>query len=176
MKSLRMKTALLSVCFLFSAAVFAGPIYNYVGSWFVDQGPVWSERDAFGNYITPVFSGQEAAAFIYGGNAEDYVISTVSDQVNDINFKAWMDGWGDPTTYGWSGTPADHNLHIDIDGNGLYATVGGYKSAYSAYVRDHGLHLQNFAFKVTQEVPEPGIIGMLLFGLLGLGLARRKKS
>jgi len=151
--------------------------YEFVGSWFVDDGPWWSEQDVGGNYTTPVFSGVEAAAFIFGGNASDYAISTVSDQVADINFSAWMDGWGDANTYGNSGIPAAHDLHIDTDGDGLYAIPSGFGNAYSAYVDDHGLHLENFAFKVS-AVPEPSTYALMLggLGLVGFMAARRRKQ
>jgi len=163
-----------------SATSSAAPIYEYAGSWFVDDGPSWSAQDANGDYTTPVFSGIEAASFIFGGNAEDYAISTVSNQIADINFSTWMDGWGDSTTYGYSGNPAAQDLHIDLNGDGLYALDSGFGQAYSAFVSDHSLHLQNFAFRIIGDdsvnVPEPSSIALLGLGLAGFGLSRRKKQ
>ncbi|RJG04888.1 PEP-CTERM sorting domain-containing protein [Noviherbaspirillum cavernae] len=158
-----------------ASSAMAAPTYTYVGSWFVDEGDSWSATNGLGQYITPVLSGVEAAAYIFGGSASDYAISTVSSNVADINFKAWMDGWGDSNTYGWNGTPAAQDLHIDVGGDGLYASPGGAGSAYSAYVNDHGLHLQNFAFRVTNsnDVPEPGSVALLAAALAALAFARR---
>ncbi len=170
---------LLLVSFLAAGSAFATS-YQYVGSWFVDEGPWWSNTDQNGNYTTPVLSGIEAAAYIFGGDAADYVISTVSSSIDDINFSAWMDGWADSSTYGYSGNPAAMDLHIDVDGDGLYATSGGYGSAYSAYVSDHSLHLENYAFLIIDDevapVPEPATILLLGSGLLGLGLYGRKRN
>lgn len=174
------KILFVAVLSALSSAVNAAPIYEYVGSWFVDDGPYWAEQDVGGNYTTPVFSGVEAAAFIFGGNPEDYAISTISNQIADINFSAWMDGWGDPNTYGLSGTPAAQDLHIDLNGDGLYATDFGFGQAYSAYVSDHSLHLENFAFRIigddSNSVPEPAAIALFGLGLAGLGYSRRKKT
>jgi hypothetical protein len=170
-----MKKFLSGVIFLFAIFSFTGSSYAYtfVGSWYVDDGPGWSNMDNNSNYTTPVLSGQEAAAFIFGGSPEDYVISTVSDKEQDINFKAWMDGWADSNTYAYSGNPAPQDLHIDIDGDGLYAIPGGYQNAYSAYIMDHGVHLKNFAFKVD-SVPEPATILLIGSGIIGLAGFRRK--
>lgn len=171
-----MKKMSLALLLFFLSSIASAATYTYVGSWFVDDGPLWSDKDNAGNYTTPVLSGQEAAALIFGGNASDYVISTVSDQVADINFSAWMDGWDDDYTYGYSGNPAPHDLHIDVDGDGLYAIPFGTGNAYSAYVSDHSLHLQNFAFRVS-AVPIPAAVWLFGSGLLGLiGFSRRKMA
>src|ERR1700733_3455175 len=61
--------------------------YVYVGSWAVDNGPVWYQN------VEPVYSGQSAAALLFGGSATDYVISTVDSKVADINFETWTDGY-----------------------------------------------------------------------------------
>ena len=174
-----------SACWALVFAIALSPAahaasYVFVGSWFVDQGPSWSAVDQNGNFTTPVYSGLEAAAFLFGGSPTDYAISTVSSQVSDINFKAWMDGWADSFTYGTSGTPAPQNLHIDINNDGLYATPFALGAAYSALVMDHSLHLQNFAFRAFDVAQTPLPAALPLFGT-GLGLMSlvgwwRKKS
>lgn len=171
-----MKRILCALLLLALSPLASASTYSYVGSWYVDDGPWWSDTDAGGNYTTPVLSGQEAAALLFGGNPEDYVISTVSNLVADINFSAWMDGWADQITYGDSGNPAPQGLHVDVDGDGLYATPFGYQNAYSAYVDDHGLHLENFAFRVS-SVPLPAAVWLFGSVLLGLiGFSRRKMA
>lgn len=173
-KSLMACAALL----MLGASASAAPIYTYVGSWYVDDGPHWAAQDNGGNFTTPVLSGIEAAALIFGGTPSQYVVSTVSDQVADINFSAWMDGWADNFTYGLSGTPAPQALHIDIDNDGLYATPFATGAAYSAYVSDHGLHLQNFAFRVSNvgdPTPEPATFALLAIGAGGVAVSRFRR-
>ena len=180
MKSLisKITICLFLLCSLTAGSAFA-ITYQYVGSWFVDDGPLWNTR-ANGVYTTPVLSGVEAAAYIFGGDAASYVTSTVSSSVDDINFSAWMDGWADNRTYGLSGNPAAMDLHIDVDGDGLYAIPSGFGNAYSAYVSDHSVHLENYAFLIINDdvapVPEPSTIILLGSGLLGLGLYGRKRN
>ncbi|MBC6982150.1 autotransporter-associated beta strand repeat-containing protein [Caulobacter sp. 17J80-11] len=124
-------------------SVFDGVIVDgglsFVGSWRVSDGPSWEENPA-------VLSGQEAAALLFGGQGADYSISTVSDDPNQIDYRAWMDGWGD-SQYLYA--PAPQNLHVDQDGEG-YNDPGGEGSAYSAYVLDHqqaGEGPVNYAFR-----------------------------
>ena len=161
-------------------AAAATVTYTYVGSWNVSDGPLWSAQDGLGNYTTGVYTGQEAAALIFGGSASDYAISTVSDQVADINFSAWLDGWADPTTYGPNGgNPAAHDFKVDTNGDGLYAIEFGQGNAYSAYVADHVGSMAgaiNYAFKISMsEVPVPAALPLLLVGIGGLGLVGRKR-
>lgn len=141
--------------------------YTYVGSWFVDSGPAWYLGD------TPVYSGQEAAAHLFGGSASDYVISTNGREAGAINFSAFYDAWGDPSSCGYNG-PCAQNLHVDVNGDG-YAQPGGTDSSYSALVSDHGVHLENFAFRVA-GVPEPASWALMIsgFGLAGASLRRRR--
>lgn len=116
--------------------------YQFVGSWIVSDGPSWNVA---GN---PAYTGQEAAALLFGGNPSDYRISTVDNQVANINDSAWMDGWNDDVTYGTSGNPAAHDFKVDLapPGTNLPGSFGAY---YSAYVSDHSLNLENFAFRLV---------------------------
>jgi hypothetical protein len=93
--------------------------YTYVGSWTVSPS---FEQDPTGALYwqnnPSVFTGQEAAAYLFGGTAADYVISTVSSLVDDINFSAWLDGWGDDVAYATGGTPAAQDFSYDgVDGS-----------------------------------------------------------
>jgi len=155
-----------------SAGSAAADTYSYVGSWFVDAGEYWGNNPA-------VYSGQEAAALLFGGSASDYAISTNGTEVGAINFKAFYDAWGDPSTCGFNG-PCAQDLHVDV-GNDGYAGPGGTDTAFSAYVSDHGVHLENFAFRVTPEggaggVPEPAAWALMIsgFGMAGATLRRRR--
>ena len=154
--------ALLAVPMLASAAS-----YTFVGSWQVDQGAAWGTNP-------PVYSGQEAAAFLFGGSASDYAISIVDD-INGITHTAWYDGWGVH-----SGTVQDNvfaeNFHWDTGGTG-YNSNPGTGNAYSAYVYDGliGPQFTNYAYRVA-AIPEPETYAMLLAGLGLMGAVARRKS
>jgi hypothetical protein len=145
--------------------IFATPAqavtYTYVGSWEVDQGPVW------GTVPPPAaLSGEQTAALLYGGNAGSYVISTVNSNPTDINFENWV-------TVIYVGTEVVADNYVKST-NGLYETYGD----TSAYVRDNalGASYTNYAFLVT-GVPEPSTWAMMILGFLGLGvMAYRKKG
>lgn len=180
--SIRTALALAALLSVPAIEATASVTYTYVGSWDVSDGPIW-----FSNPV--VYTGQEAAAFIFGGNAADYVISTVSSNVGDINFSTWLDGWGDEFTYGLNGNPAPQNYSLDLTGLGYNGCGGGQAiaqggfrlddcngSAYSAYVRDHFQQGQfiNYAFTVA-AVPVPAGGLLLITALGGLGFAFRRR-
>lgn len=80
--------------------------FTYVGSWDMadlnGNGSVSDENVASNPWYwvnnPAVLSAREAAAMLFGGSYTDYAISTVDSSVANINFKAFVDGWGD-TTY-----------------------------------------------------------------------------
>ncbi|NHX28309.1 hypothetical protein HA397_30705, partial [Escherichia coli] len=95
--------------------------YNYVGSWKLGDGPDWTVADAL--------TGQEAAALLFGGTAADYVISTVSDLVADIDFMAWVDTYSQPAPFTATKVAQDY---VNDGGDGKYNAFG----ETTAYVSD----------------------------------------
>ncbi len=171
-------------CLFASVAIFgffAGSAhavsYTFVGSWNVGDGEYWRSNPV-------VYTGQEAAAFLFGGSPSDYAISTVSDQVADINFRTWLDGLRDMHTYGPGSAGAPQDFKVDDGAPGYYNPIEG--PAYSAFVRDHFYNYFsgedqataiNYAFRVNddpQSVPDGGAtLSLLGCALVGLTLLKR---
>lgn len=144
--------------------------YIFAGSWSVGDGPGWETNPA-------VYTGQEAAALLFGGTAADYVISTIDSDVANINFRAHVDGWGETSLLYGLGAAQDFSLDT---GGGGYDSNPGRGSAYSAYVRDHSdpgdSRTRNYAFRViSSAVPEPGAWLMMIVGFGLVGGAMRKQ-
>ncbi|MDV3459202.1 autotransporter-associated beta strand repeat-containing protein [Sphingomonas sp. HF-S4] len=108
-------------------------VTQYVGSWAVGSGPAWSTNPV-------VYSGREAAALLFGGNASDYAISTVSNSGADIDFKAWGSGFAGFNTE----APVAQDYKNDAGAPGYGGTQD-----FSTYVSDWNREKVNYAFLYT---------------------------
>jgi hypothetical protein len=135
---------------LAGAAGLAAPaadaaVLQYVGSWRVDDGPQWG--------LGPLaYTGQEAAALLFGGSAADYVISTVSALVAEIDRLTWISTW-DSTDICGGAFPCGTKVADDfkVSTGGFYLNPGD----TSAYVTDWAVGPQfvNYAFRVGDDIP-----------------------
>lgn len=144
----------------------ANAAISFVGSWQVDQGPNWPS-------VPTAFSGIDAAAFLFGGSASNYFISTIDNNPANINYSAWISTWGGACSGAFPcGTVVAQDYVIST--LGLYENPGD----TSAYVHDwaEGAQYTNYAFVST--VPEPSTWAMLImgFGVVGFSLRRRRKT
>ena len=123
-----------------SSSTFDGNIvesgWAFAGSWNPYQGPTWTTGTA------PTRSAVETAAFLFGGSATDYRISSVSDQAGDIDDKAWYD------VYAVGRSLFADDYKVDANGNGLYDQPGD----TSAYVQDNFVTNTNYAFTLESGV------------------------
>lgn len=160
-----------------SAAPASATSYTYAGSWQVDQGPYWAGSPPNGPLA---YTGQEAAALLFGGTASHYVISTVDNDPSHINFSAWY------SVIGYNGNQANGGSILADDYvskylGQYYGPTSGYPiqsplAAASAYVRDNaeGSTFINYAF-LASGVPEPASWAMLLIGFGGIGVVMRRR-
>ena len=158
----------------------------YVGSWIphLDIAESWSESPPNGPLA---YTGVEAAALLFGGNASDYQISTAGRLVDDINNLTWYD------VIGFGGRVFAQDYNSKYLGQ-FYGPTDGYScdtctadnNAASAFIRDNGVSGRNYAFRddslgpVTPieygVVPEPATWALMIggFGMAGAMIRRRR--
>jgi hypothetical protein len=153
---------------LFLTAAFltvAAPAFAdiYVGSWQVDQGPSWT-------IVPPAYTGQQAAALLFGGLPSSYIVTTVFGQ--PANADSWYSTFGGACGGDFPcGTVYADNVVVST--GGLYENEGD----TSSYVSDWAIGSQytNYAYLVS-ATPEPGFYGLLALGLSGLAVAARQRK
>lgn len=161
---LRLAFASVLLSALLPVSAFAMP--TFVGSFQVDDGPWWSNNP-------DVLSGVEAAALLYGGVASDYRISIDGSQdVNTITDTAW-------SIIGVAGG------HVFADDYSLDLGPAGYGGSgwstnddISAYVGDNasGAQYTNYVWRDSAAaVAEPSTLALFGLGMIGFGVARRRK-
>ena len=145
---------------LASGLVNATPLF--AGSWTVDQGLSWMD-------LPLAYSGQEAAAALFGGSPTHYVISTIDSNPLNIDFMSWVSVWGagfDKVAQG-----------SKIDTGGLYQVDGD----TSALVNDQavGARFTNYSFAVndgnSSPVPEPGSLALVVVGIVAANRRSRRR-
>ncbi|MBE0638135.1 MAG: hypothetical protein IH598_06435 [Bacteroidales bacterium] len=131
-----------------------GFTYTYIGFFDGLDGPYYWTNP-------PCYTGQEAAALLFGGVPSDYAISTNSStDPSTITFTAWMVTWGIP---GWAEYAQDYKLDI---GNVGYDDPGVTGSATSAYIWDNppppGSSI-NYVWRVSGGAPEVPVSNWALY-------------
>jgi hypothetical protein len=150
--------------------------YTYVGNWAVydPAAPTWFGTPPDG---PKAYTGLEAAALLFGGSPSDYVISTIDNQVANINNKAWYDVIG---VGGGIFAENYSNKYLGI----FYGPTTGYNccgtqyllaNPASAFVRDNFVTGVNYAFRVS-AVPIPPALPLFAAGIMGAyTMTRRRK-
>lgn len=169
--------ALVALAVVLPFAGSANAALMFVGYWDVadTNAPLWTDDGPTGPLA---YTGQEAAALVFGGIAAEYTISTVDDAVANIDNMAWYSILG--IAGGVKFAQDYSNKHLgQYYGPTLTFSPGNTGNAASAFVRDslrQGVE-RNYAFRDTSfRVPEPSVLSMLLLGLSGFWLARRPSA
>jgi hypothetical protein len=176
---MKLKTLLVGAAMSAAAALSLAGTANaahplFVGSWEVDQGPYWGTQPL-------AYTGQEAAALLFGGSPSNYSISTVDSNPADINHMAWYSVIGYYGNQGNGGSLLAENYSDKYAGQyygpACCYNYGDPNAAASAYVWDNaqGSTFINYAF-LNRAVPEPTTWAMLITGMFGLGYALRRRS
>lgn len=146
--------------------------YSYVGSWDVynDSTEFWNQPPT-----GPLaYTGQEAAAKLFGGAATKYVVSTNGPSASNINFMSWYD------VIGFGQALFSQNYNNKYLGQ-FYGPSSGYSfdgtGAASALIRDNlaGQSVFNYAFTVA-AVPVPAAGWLMVMAIGGLAAMRRRKT
>lgn len=160
----------------FAGATAANAALIYVGSWEVSDGPDWQTQPL-------AYTGQEAAALLFGGSASDYVISTLGTDPGLVNNSAWYSvlGFFGPNNGGVL-LAQDYVSAASSQAPGYYYSGNSYPfegtDAASAYVSDNAEEGNiNYAFRIVADgVPEPLTLALVGAGLAGMGAVRRKRK
>ncbi len=169
-----MKKLLLVSVGAFALSTSANAATVFAGSWDVYNAaaPQWTEAPPNGPLA---YTGQEAAALLFGGNASDYVISTIDSDIANINNMAWYDVIG----FGGSVFAEDYsNKYLgQFYGPTSGFVLGDNTNAASAFIRDNlsNAGAINFAFRVDGAVPEPATWAFMIFGFGAIGGAMRRQ-
>lgn len=151
-----------------SIATAADAALVFIGSWRVDQGPSWIGTP-------PAYTGQQTAAFLFGGMASDYSISTIGNDPGSIDNLAWVSVVGAFSFPDCAEFPCGRKVSESAvtSSGGLYLNVGD----ESAFVDDWavGPNFTNYAFR--NAIPEPASWAMLIagLGLTGAVMRRRRR-
>jgi hypothetical protein len=139
----------------------SGATVTYVGKFNCNDGQYWMENP-------PCYTGQEAAALLFGGNPEDYFTSTNTDTVNagTITFTCWCCGWGT----GQVEKPQDYK--VDVAPAGYEYPEGG-DNAVSAYINDWPITGDTYVWRTSNPVPVPIWTIVLVFSVVGIVVAVR---